>query len=98
MGSYTVGIAGLTVDQLFNNSGGLTPSLPTINKINMSIFHSKEKTDLPEGSYSGILGGYECLVYYKHNYFQIKTKEGVRTMNIRCTITVDTDGNALIIF
>lgn len=64
----------------------------------MPKFHSKEKIDLPEGSYSGILGGYECLVYYKHNYFQIKTKEGVRGMNIQCTITVDVDGNAIITF
>ena len=29
MGSYTVGVAGLTVNQLLNGSGGSTPSLPT---------------------------------------------------------------------
>ena len=30
MGCYTVGIAGLTVNQVFYDSGGLTPSRPTI--------------------------------------------------------------------
>ena len=29
MGCYTVGKAGLTVDQLSSDSGGLTPSHPT---------------------------------------------------------------------
>ena len=39
MGCYTVGIAGLTVNQVFNNSGGLTPSHPT-NIINEVVVFS----------------------------------------------------------
>ena len=33
MGDYTVGIAGLTVNQMSSDSGGLTPPSPTKNKL-----------------------------------------------------------------
>lgn len=33
MGDYTVGIAGLTVNQMSSDSGGLTPPSPTIHDV-----------------------------------------------------------------
>ena len=37
LGGYTVGVAGLTVDQLSKGSGGSTPSLPTILRLHNLI-------------------------------------------------------------
>ena len=40
MGGYTVGVAGLTVNQLSSDSGGSTPSPPTICARRLMVWHT----------------------------------------------------------
>jgi hypothetical protein len=39
LGSYTVGVAGSTVNALSSDSGGSTPSLPTIDNREVRLFY-----------------------------------------------------------
>jgi len=57
-----------------------------------SIESITEKTPtpstLPDGFYVGTWGGYVITVQYKEKTYELKTKEGVRGVNIRVVIEV----------
>ena len=43
---------------------------------------------LPDGSYSGIWGGYQVDLTHQGEKYLLKTTDGVRGMNIPCTVLV----------
>lgn len=64
----------------------------------MWTFNSKEKTDLPQGTYSGIHGAYVCVVIHEGKTYNIRTVEGVRGVGYKASVKVDSEGNATVSF
>lgn len=51
------------------------------------------KLIIPQGVYQGIWGGYTVMIDDK---WRLTTKDGVRGMNVKCTVTVDEFGSATV--
>jgi hypothetical protein len=47
-----------------------------------------EPTSLPDGTYTGIWGGYVITLSYDKKTYELKTKEGVRGFNIKVVVTI----------
>ena len=50
-------------------------------------------TTLPDGYYTGILGGYVIEVKYKDKYYQLTVEEGIRGVGFRVVVIIK-DGEA----
>lgn len=51
--------------------------------------------DLPNGRYDGLWSGYQVIVNLEDEQIKLKTKNGVRGINVPCIVIVD-NGNVRI--
>ena len=56
-----------------------------ITEINVKV---PRKAELPDGIYTGTWGGSIITLRYQDVWYELKTKEGVRGMNIPVVVTI----------
>ena len=57
----------------------------------MDIAKIIHPSDLPDGTYSGKLSGYNVEVVIGEDVYNISVMEGIRGINIPCKVTIEND-------
>ena len=52
-------------------------------------------SDIPDGEYQGVWGGYEVRVMIQDKTYQFTTNDGIRTMDAPCIVTAK-DGKIIV--